>query len=334
MLLQFVVIHYDEDETYIKSLLNVLKMQQNIDFNEIEVLIENDGDKLVYNEKLFEGYPFKIQYHVNPWTGRSGVRQFGLDRATADYVMFCDCDDTFLRFDALYDVFKALKSKQPDVLFSKFVADHVDENEKMVGFSQYYAENVWIHGKVFKVDFLRKHNIKWNQKLNNYEDSYFVRLIDAYNPQKIGIETPTYLWKHRASSCTRNGESRVMLDYNNKVNSEMELISEFKRRQLDLAAGSFMYSLQYECYYTSMAIRSGEELSRDFTTDIDAAEKRFIEFYLENHELADKIPAALKSNLYAGMVDRFFKSYKRATNPVLTFEEWITELTNKYGGQQ
>ncbi len=120
-----------------------------------------------------------------------------------------------------------------------------------------------------------------------------------------------------------------MLDYNNKINSEMSLITEFKNRNLTISAGSFMFALQYECYYTAMANRSGEKLARDFTSDIHSAELRFVKFYNENKHLTDVLSAEVKGKLYSGMVNRFFTKYNRSTNPTLTFEDWIAELNKE-----
>ena len=57
MLLQLIVIHYDEDETYIKNFLDVLKLQQWVDFNDFEVLIENgvtNSNSIFYGVNLYE----------------------------------------------------------------------------------------------------------------------------------------------------------------------------------------------------------------------------------------------------------------------------------------
>lgn len=333
MLLQMIVIHYDEDASYIKALLDMIKAQQWVDFNEIEVLIENDGDKLVYSNSLFDGYPFSIQYHVNPWSGRSGVRQCGLDRATADYVMFCDCDDKFFRLDALFDIMSTLVAQKPDVLQSKFVADHWNAEGKMYGFSEYFKENVWIHGKCFRTAFLREHNIRWNVKLNNFEDSFFVRLIDAHDPTKSFIEAPTYLWKHRDSSCTRNEGHIEMLDYKNKSFSEMELIISLLEHDKIDRASNFMYALELECYYTLSAMSAGETLDKDYTNDVVLVESRFIKFYKKYHYLVEQMDKEIKSVLYYAMQERFFKNYNRSGTFEFTFEQWIQNLENKYLGE-
>lgn len=332
MLLQLIVIHYDEDASYIKALLDMLKMQQWVDFNDFEVLIENDGNKLVYPDTLFKDYPFSIQYHVNPWSGRSGVRQYGLDRATADYVMFCDCDDRLLRVSSLFDIMSVLVAQKPDVLQSKFVADHWNEQGKMYGFSEYFKENVWIHGKCFRTAFLREHDIRWNVKLNNFEDSFFVRLVDAHDPKKCFIEKPTYLWKHRDSSCTRNEGHVEMLDYKNKSFSEMELIVSLLEHDKEAVASNFMYALELECYYTLSAMSAGENLAKDYTNDVSLVESRFIKFYKKYHYLVEQMDKDIKSTLYYAMQERFFKNYNRSGTFKLTFEQWIKMLDMKYSG--
>lgn len=327
MLLQLVVIHYDEDEHYIKSLLDVLALQQWVDFKDLEVLIENDDNKKVYSEDLFKNYPFSIQYHINEWSGRSGVRQHGLDRVTADYVMFCDCDDMFLHFHALYDIFTKLKSDKPDVLFTKFVSDGM-ENGNPTALYPYYGENVWIHGKVFRTQFLRDNDIKWNTKLNLFEDSYFVRIIDTYNPKKVGIPTPTYLWKYRQSSCTRNSDKEVSLDAVNKFFSEYELVQELVNRNKLYQATVYTYVFSLEAYYTIIAAESGLKLNRDFTSDIEGSKKAFVRFYKQFSHLLDEVQLTNddKFTLFQNMRDRFYKNYHRYDEPQLTFANWVKNV--------
>jgi len=329
MLLQLIVIHYDEGEAYIKDFLNVLKLQQWVNFNDIEVLIENDGNKVVYDDKIFEGYPFSIQYHVNEWSGRSGVRQHGLDRAIADYVMFCDCDDTFLRFDSLYEIIFNLKKEKPDVLYSTFRTNFV-ENGKTTGFRNYFNENVWIHGKCFKTDFLRKNGIKWNEKLNNFEDVYFVRLVDTFEPKKFGIKNEIYAWKYRETSATRNDGHVEMLDYRNAIRSQKESIETLKHMGKLEEVGIKLFVTMYEVYFLTSAKRQGLNFNRDYTNYIEEVESKFLSLYRENKKYLDLISNGTKLALYNVLIDRFFKDKKVFWQPKMTLSEYLNFLENTY----
>jgi len=330
MLLQLIVIHYDEDESYIKNLLNVLKLQQWFDFRDLEVLIENDGDKVVYDKSLFENYPFKIRYHVNEWSGRSGVRQHGLNRATADYVMFCDCDDTFLRFDALATIKHALIKEKPDVLFTIFKTNFVDDNGLTKGFRDYYNENVWIHGKCFRTKFLKDNDISWNKSLNNFEDAYFVRLVDAFRPKKFGINLDLYAWKYRATSSTRGDGKTEMLDYLNCLNSQREAIKAYIELDKLKDAGVKLFITMYEVYFLITSIDSNIDLVREYTAHREQVEKEFIELYEKYKQYLDYVSPRLASTLYTALVKRFFEEKQVYLVPKDTLEQFIENLKQKY----
>ena len=75
MLLQFVVTQYEDGQACIKRLLDSIQLQQDVEFNEIGVIIINDGDKVILDRTLFINYPFKIDYYIEEWSGLSGARQ-------------------------------------------------------------------------------------------------------------------------------------------------------------------------------------------------------------------------------------------------------------------
>lgn len=329
MLLQLIVIHYDEDETYIKNFLDVLKLQQWVNFNDFEVLIENDGDKVVYDKEIFKGYPFSIQYHINDWSGRSGVRQCGLNRAMADYVMFCDCDDTFLRFDSLYEIFFNLRKSKPDVLFSTFRTNFVKDG-RTTGFRDYYGENVWIHGKCFRTKFLKDNDIQWNKNLNCFEDVYFVRLVDSFNPKKVGVKSQIYAWKYRASSSTRNDGHTEMLDYKNGLISQNEAIKTYIKLKKFREAGIKVFVTMYEVYFMIMLMRRGIIPDRDYTNYPDTVEEMFIDMYRKNKQYLELVDSSTKTALYSVLVDRFFKEKDVYWEPELTLAQYIESLENKY----
>ena len=46
MKLQLLIPQYNEDESVVKNMLDSLKVQQSVDFNDFEVLIGNDGSDI------------------------------------------------------------------------------------------------------------------------------------------------------------------------------------------------------------------------------------------------------------------------------------------------
>lgn len=250
-ILEIVVTQYEDGERCIKRLLDSIEIQQCIDFSEIGVIIINDGRNLVLSKKFqskFKNYSFDISYHIEEWSGLSGARQHGLDKVKAEYVMFCDGDDLFYRATSLYDYLTILKSKSPDILTGNFIAD-IKLNDNVVGFKKIAKDITWVHGKCFKMAFLKKYNIKWNVDLKLYEDSYFVRLCLVYNPIRLNIEETTYLWKWRDSSTTRSNPNWEFETYPDKIKSNMAMVEELARRGFDVISSEYAWSMCIEMYF-------------------------------------------------------------------------------------
>jgi len=87
-LLQILVPQYNETDEDIKWLLNSISTQQGIDFNNIGVIIMNDGKpENTISKTLLESYNFDINYYLEPHRGISGTRAALYERSSAEYVM-------------------------------------------------------------------------------------------------------------------------------------------------------------------------------------------------------------------------------------------------------
>ena len=108
MKLQILVPQYKETDEIIRPLLDSIAIQQNVDFNDVGVIICNDGSDVFLSEKLLNSYPYKIEYYKCEHHGVSATRNACLDHATADYVMFCDADDMFYNACGLWIIFREI----------------------------------------------------------------------------------------------------------------------------------------------------------------------------------------------------------------------------------
>ena len=102
--LQILIPQYKETDEVVKPLLDSIAVQQNIDFDTLGVIICNDGSDVHLSDNLLNAYPFEVQYHLCEHGGVSATRNACLDRATAEYVMFCDADDMFCDVCGLFIV--------------------------------------------------------------------------------------------------------------------------------------------------------------------------------------------------------------------------------------
>lgn len=144
MTLDLIVPHYREKEDVVKPLLDSIAQQRRFDLSQLGIYIVNDGGHRLSDDFLNAYASLNImQVDINK-SGVSTARNVGLKLSTADYVMFCDCDDCFYHVLALATIQDAVKT-HPDILDSTFVEEVPFED----GVISYLREHspVFIHGK-------------------------------------------------------------------------------------------------------------------------------------------------------------------------------------------
>ena len=100
---------------YLSKCLSSL-VHQNIDINDFEILVLNDGStdnsQSIINHFALKYSNIRVFHHPN--MGLSGTRNRGLKEAKGDYVWFVDSDD-WLEDNCLKDILDTLTGN-PDVL--------------------------------------------------------------------------------------------------------------------------------------------------------------------------------------------------------------------------
>ena len=80
---------YNKEKFVVKTLESVL----NQTFTDYEVIIVNDGSTDQSEAKILEFKDSRIQYYSKKNEGVAVARNFGIEKATADYICFLDADD-------------------------------------------------------------------------------------------------------------------------------------------------------------------------------------------------------------------------------------------------
>ena len=143
--LQILVPQYKEDESIIKSLLDSIEIQQNVDLiNDVGVIIVNDGTDVHLSQDFFNRYSFSIEYYLNEHKGVSATRNACLDYATADYVMFCDADDMFYNACGLYIIFREIENEGFDSLTSAFIEESRLEETKEPLYINHHMDTTFV----------------------------------------------------------------------------------------------------------------------------------------------------------------------------------------------
>ena len=324
MTLDILVPQYKETDEIIKPLLDSIAIQQNINFDDIGVIIVNDGSDVFLTKKFLKSYPFKIKYIKNKHLGVSGTRQKALDSSKADYVMFCDADDMFCNVCGIWTIFRAMKNSEFDTLVSTFLEQaKLNNSDDELIFITRPEDSTFVHGKVHKRLFLIQQNIRWNEKLTIHEDSYFNILCQRLaDPKKIIYQpVPFYLWRWRDESVCRHDPKYILKTYNNMLESNTALVNEFLRRNHYDDAQYFSTLMVYDAYFT---MNKDEWINQENKEYRDATEKRFAQYYKEFKKMVNKVPDNIKVEILANLRQRFYQ--EGMLLETTTFDSWIKHI--------
>ena len=248
--IQFLVPQYKETEEIIKPLLDSIALQQNVDFNEIGVIITNDGTDVKLSEEFLSSYPYDIEYYRNVHKGVSATRNACLDKATAEYVMFCDADDMFYNMCGLWILFREMQNGGFDSLVSVFIEETRMADTKEIIYINRNIDSTFVHGKVHRRQYLLDQNIRWNENLTIHEDSYFNCLCQKLSNNVKYCQTPFYLWKWRDESVCRSDFKYILKTYNNMLDSNTALVNELLKREHYQDAQFYATAMIYDAYFT------------------------------------------------------------------------------------
>ena len=197
--IQFLVPQYKENEEVISFLLDSIESQIYVDKKDMGVIICSDGGEYILDQKFLDKYSFDIQYVICEHRGVSATRNSALFLSDAEYVMFCDADDGFVSTIGVYSLIKCLDAHpESGVLSSRiFVEEYVDGNwEFIIG----NHNNTFVHGKVFRREYLISNEIFFDERLLIHEDSYFCNVINFYTKEKINNDNAFYCWRKNLKS--------------------------------------------------------------------------------------------------------------------------------------
>ena len=322
MKLQILVPQYKETNEIIKPLLDSIEVQQNVNLKEdVGVIIVNDGTDVHLSREFLDRYSFKIDYYFNEHKGVSATRNACLDKATADYVMFCDADDMFYNACGMYIIFREIEMGGFDSLVSAFIEESRIPETKEPIYINHDMDSTFVHGKVHRRQYLINNNIRWNEALTIHEDSYFNCLCQKLAKELKYSQTSFYLWKWRDASVCRHDPKYILKTYNNMLDSNDALIEQFLGRNMKEEAQFYAVGMIYDAYFT---MNKDEWLNQENKEYRYATEKRFKEYWLKYKNLHDSIPQEAKVQIIMGIKNRMYA--EGMVLETLTFAEWIKQV--------
>lgn len=321
--LNILIPQYNECEVDISPLLDSIAIQQNIDFDEIGVIICNDGSDYILCDNFLQSYKFDIQYFKEPHKGVSATRNFLLDKSDAEYVMFCDADDMFYNACGLWILFREFEKNEFDTLISVFIEEA--RNGDDVIYITHDMDTTFVHGKVHRRQYLIDNNIRFNDSLTIHEDSYFTLLTqNCTDANRVKYcPTPFYLWKWRDNSVCRHDSKYMLKTYINMIDSNNALVDEFVKREMLGKANMYVGIMIFDTYYT---FNKSEWVNQDNIEYRDKTEKHFSEYYKKRKEMWENISSVEKMHLSNAIRQRSVREGMMMEN--ITLDDWLKKIEN------
>lgn len=277
VILNIIIPAYNAKETLDKTLMSLCLQRTKYKF---DVLIVNDKSKYTYEEIInkYSKYLTISELTLKENVGPGLARQKGIEHTNSKYIMFIDADDYLYSPYTIEKLINRHEHKDSDVVISNFILERDNKREVKE------KNNVWLHGKVFKREFIEKNKVSFNSTRKN-EDAGFNRLLLLLDEKIDYLDTITYVYQDNQNSITRKDNRRYKFEGLEGLAENMEwAYFEAKKRNVDknllkihllstLTSSYYYYNELYNQYDVSKILKwykkIYEELKDYEVTEID-----------------------------------------------------------------
>lgn len=223
MKLSIIVPFYNAEE-YLEECLNSLI----IDNENIEFLLINDGstDNSLNICQKYKQENVKIFNNINK--GVSYSRNFGINNATGEWIMFVDSDD--LLANDWNITLQKYYSRGEDIIFFSNNLEKKNTDKKIIiqqciGFikNNYSFSSPW--SKLYKREFLIKNKIYFNEEIINGEDMLFNCYCIIAAKKILASKEKIYRYRINSTSSTKKWNEKYILsdlEFRNKLYSKLK----------------------------------------------------------------------------------------------------------------
>ena len=225
-------------EKYIDKCLNSLVKQS---LKEIEIIVVNDGtkdnsQKIIY--KYVKKYPDKIKSYIKENGGQGSARNYGLKKATGEYIGYVDSDD-FVEKDMYKKLYNKAKENNYDIVVcGNYNVSEDYQNKNIDAFINNYntdLENIFfgkmaVWNKIYKRDILIKNKLEFKEKVW-YEDLAFTLKAIMNSNTFAFIDEPLYDYLIREGSTMNNSNVQRNLEILDAFNDILSYIQHNKKEE-------------------------------------------------------------------------------------------------------
>lgn len=275
-MLDIIVTHYRETWETCKPLFDVLALQKGVSPSAFHVIFVHDGGT-AFPDDYFHSYPYEVEQLVIPHGGVSAARNAGLLHARAEWVNFCDCDDTYSNIYALRDVMSALGNADGlDFLRTDLIVEDFTGGQNFLTVTPEKQTYVFIHGKYYRRKWLLETGVRFDTEFSFQEDSLFnAQLLAITDFHKIGyIKTtfPPYVWVRRGGSVTNSQANADKATWGH-FRRNVRVCEFFRERLPDTRVSCMVVRSVYDAFFM---LNSKKDISDEMRSRLKTALKDFL----------------------------------------------------------
>ena len=214
-------------ERYLQECLESIRVQSYKDF---EVILVDDGstDSSASICKAFAESDNRFLYFYKENGGVSSARNAGLEKASGDWIAFIDADDwvsphylqTLLEYSPMADITffgeKTMSDNEETgktVLSDRYCTDRqsIEDTIYELKYGKHGDVFGWTWDKVFGADIIRKHNIRFSEKVSFREDEIFTLEYCRYVKSIRTISDVLYFYRVTSDGLTKKGLQKTDL---------------------------------------------------------------------------------------------------------------------------
>lgn len=261
-------------------------------YQNIEVILVDDASPDNTKEKMLyymQNYPQKIHGYFSSKNGGIGVtKNKALEKATGDYIFFCDCDDVLKPNCIEVMVEQAKQENYPDIVIDGFT--RVDQDGNMLYERRYdtineaIQQSIPLFAKLYKRSFLQNNQILSPEKVILEDVLYQARVVPNH-PSLAMVNNCGYIWfcnLDSASHTKLTGFAPEALD------AGMKYLLKGKQLLKDSQARQEMtyYVMQYAAWHL---LRSGTGIGAKNANKESVRVKQYLEEYFPEYKRLDYV---------------------------------------------
>ena len=317
MLINIIIPAYNAHKTIEQTLFSIAIQDM---VKDIKVYIINDASDNDYNEivKYFSQFLNIEELILDKNSGPGVARQYGLDHSNGKYIIFMDSDDVLSDFFAVNNMVNTIMNGDNDVAITTFVEEGKNQ------FISYENSHIWLHGKIYKREFLQKNDIRFNDSRVN-EDNGFNQLLLLSNAKVAVSSRKTYIWRYNEQSITRrnNNEYRFKglegYSYNIIWSINCALERNYDKRKIIHSAFKFLVAM-YHYYLEFIELKESKQIILN-SKEIYMILKKYEDYISDEEKIS--IMRMQTSQLFNGYI------HKNLLFPKLTFDQFLALIASE-----